>query len=174
MPAWSRTSQLSSVRYAYLAKFEYTEGSQPLPKILDIEVQASDKNPFGNVSAASIKLLTRITREIVRRDTYKTNCSVFGHIEGEREKDLLIPETKGWKIRGGGAILDDDAHEGQVVVVALLSDWTQDLRKWFFLSEVVDDSRQEYKRVGLGSLDVDYGRKPNIERDWAEKTLAIL
>lgn len=132
MPAWSRTSQLSSVRYAYLAKFEYTEGSQPLPKILDIEVQASDKNPFGNVSAASIKLLTRITREIVRRDTYKTNCSVFGHIEGEREKDLLIPETKGWKIRGGGAILDDDAHEGQVVVVALLSDWTQDLRKWFF------------------------------------------
>lgn len=43
-----------------------------------------------------------------------------------------------------------------------------------FLSEVVDDSRQEYKRVGLGSLDVDYGRKPNIERDWAEKTLAIL
>lgn len=86
----------------------------------------------------------------------------------------MIPETKGWKIRGGGAILDDDAREGQVVVVALLSDWTQDLRKWFFLSEVVDDSRQEYKRVGLGSLDVDYGRKPNIERDWAEKTLAIL
>lgn len=137
-------------------------------------MQVSDKNPFGNVSAASIKLLTRITREIVRRDTYKTNCSVFGHIEGERGKDLLIPETKGWKIRGGGAILDDDAREGQVVVVALLSDWTQDLRKWFFLSEVVDDSRQEYKRVGLGSLDVDYGRKPNIERDWAEKTLAIL
>lgn len=84
MPAWSRASQLSSVRYAYLATFEYTEGSQPLPKILDIEVQVSDKNPFGNVSAASIKLLTRITREIVRRDTYKTNCSVFGHIEGER------------------------------------------------------------------------------------------
>jgi hypothetical protein len=110
------------------------------------------------------------------RDRYKTYFSGFSRrLRGQQEKALLIPETNGWKIRGGGAILDDDAREVQVVVVALLSDWTQDLRKWIFLLlELVDDSRQEYKRVGLGGLDVDYGRKPNIERDWVERTLTLL
>ena len=175
-PSWSWASQLSSVRYAHRANLKYTEDSHTLPKVLDIEVQASGKNPFGSVSAGSIKLLTRTTRGIVMRDRYKTYFSGFSRrLRGQQEKALLIPETNGWKIRGGGAILDDDAREVQVVVVALLSDWTQDLRKWIFLLlELVDDSRQEYKRVGLGGLDVDYGRKPNIERDWVERTLTLL
>ena len=99
-------------------------------------------------------------------NTYGPSHVAFDDSQGSLKKASFIPETNGWKIRRDGAILNDDVSKVQVFVVALFGDWTENEKKWFMLLlELLNDSRQEYKRIGLAALEADFGRKLDIERD---------
>lgn len=189
-PSWSWASQRSGVTYRALDSCkEPDEEFLKMVNISDVQIVPSEKNPFGNVHGGHIKLHTRVTAGIVMPDQFGLGGSGFDDRIMDNvwpdSQALVISETSGQRVWQGGAVLDDEGHRCQQVVIALIAPaegMERDMTKWWLLLlENAGEREQTYRRVGLGVVQDRYAScsgkddgKLNFDRDWTERVITII
>lgn len=197
-PSWSWASQLSSVSYEELRSpsrdygdeeekseeyrdevlsFRNRDPAVYLAKVLDAQVQLSGKNEYGDVESGQIVLRTWTTAGRVREDR-SGECSLhFECYSGDVERTPVVSENSACKGRTGRAVLDDDNHEDQDVMIAMVIGWNEyDDPSWLLLLltlDMADESKQRYERVGLGIIEDDW-EMPNFEHAWKTRDITIV
>lgn len=191
-PSWSWASQQSGVTYRAINSFKEPDEARPnMIKVLDVQIARSETNPFGNVRSGRITLHTKVAAGTVVPDEFGQSHSGFSY--GVRDivrpdlQALVIPERVGQDVWQGVAVLDDEGHRCQQVVIALIalaqdpSDFGKGMAKWWsILLQNAGEGEQTYRRVGLGVVEERYTsgswkrEKPNFDREWTEQVITII
>lgn len=184
-PSWSWASQMSAVRYreALHQDEEGTESHRNVPKVLDVQISASENNPFGHVHSGRIMLHTRVTTGTVTRHRFRSDTSCLSSLHDMQT--LVISEKNGWRVWFADAVMDDEGRMHQRVTVALVNywntDWDAEKQRWLLLLlEETGDQEQSYRRVGLaiveGIPDPATGQHQEgyFDPGWTERVITLV